>query len=405
MVDVEHDHLGRAPRLAARLDRARRRVGAAHEGHRPGGVAALRQLLLGGAQPREVDARARPAAEDDALAPDPVEDRVHRVLDREDEARGALRLLLEPDVEPDRRVERRELVDEDRLQLVLEGLSLVLGGEVAAVTTPGADRADDAADHLLDRALALGARHAAAEILLRHDVGRGLRPELRKFDVLLLERGAVLAGDVRVAHLPLDLGERIAAGDREQPPDGEGGVLVDGMVDELVGVDLDGRFVLYGRHVLLFSPTNSSFWGVPAGVGEGPRRASLGTLWRGPDGAPRRPCDRVLDVPAARLHALRDQARSACCDQQQREPAEDQQWRRDRGRVVRADRAGEAAVVVSARLARRRRGRRRGGRRGAAAARAAPTGSTRARARRTAALLRRHERVVARRSCARSSAS
>jgi len=33
------------------------------------------------------------------------------VLDREDEARTTLRALLEADVEPDRRVERRELVD------------------------------------------------------------------------------------------------------------------------------------------------------------------------------------------------------------------------------------------------------------------------------------------------------
>ena len=152
MVDVEHDHLRRAARLAAGLDRAGRRVGAAHERDRAGGVAALRELLLRGAQAREVDAGAGAAAEDDALAPDPVEDRVHRVLDREDEAGRALRLLLEADVEPHRRVERGELVDEDRLQLVLERLRLVLGREVAAVASPGADRADDAADHLLDGA-------------------------------------------------------------------------------------------------------------------------------------------------------------------------------------------------------------------------------------------------------------
>src|SRR3982751_4891046 len=83
------------------------RVGAAQERDRAGRIAALRELLLRRAQLREVDAGARAAAEDDALAADPVEDRVHRVVDREDEARGALRLLLEADVEPDRAVERR----------------------------------------------------------------------------------------------------------------------------------------------------------------------------------------------------------------------------------------------------------------------------------------------------------
>ncbi len=57
VVDVEHDHLRRAPRLAARLDRSGGRVGAAHEAHRPGRVAALRELLLRGAEPGEVQRR------------------------------------------------------------------------------------------------------------------------------------------------------------------------------------------------------------------------------------------------------------------------------------------------------------------------------------------------------------
>src|SRR5204863_8598087 len=91
VVDVEDDHLRRAAGLAARLDRAGRGVGAAHERDRTGGVAALRELLLRRAQAGEVDARAGAAAEDDALAADPVEDRFHRVVDREDEAAGALR--------------------------------------------------------------------------------------------------------------------------------------------------------------------------------------------------------------------------------------------------------------------------------------------------------------------------
>ena len=114
------------------------------------------------------------------------------------------------------RVEGGVLVDEDRLQLGLEGLGLLVVGEVAALAAPRADRVDDAADHLLHARLALGRGQAAAEVLLRDDVRRRLRPELRELDALLLEGGAVLAGDERVAGLPLDLVERVAAGDREE---------------------------------------------------------------------------------------------------------------------------------------------------------------------------------------------
>ncbi len=190
------------------------------------------------------------AAEDDALAADPVEDRIHRVVDREDEARAALRLLLEADVEPDRRVEGGELVDEDRLQLGLERLGLLLGGEVAALAAPAADRVDDAADHLLHARLALGRAHAAAEVLLRDDVRRRLAPELRELDVLLLEDGAVLAGDVGVADLPLDLVERVAAGDREVAAQADRGLLLDHDVGQLLGGWFRCLDFLRGRHVL-----------------------------------------------------------------------------------------------------------------------------------------------------------
>ena len=170
-----------------------------------------------------------------ALAADPVEDRLHRVVDREDEAGAALRLRLEADVEPDRGVERRVLVDEDRLELGLEGVRLLVGREVAALAPPAADRVDDAADHLLDGALALGRGHAAAEVLLRDDVRCGLRPELRELDVLLLEGRSVLAGDVRVAKLPLDRVERVDAGNREVPLRSDARLGVDDRVHDLVG--------------------------------------------------------------------------------------------------------------------------------------------------------------------------
>ena len=91
----------------------------------PRGGAALRQLLLRAADVRQVDARAGAAAEDHALLGVPGEDRLHRVLDREDEAGRALRVLLEADVEPDRRVEGRHLVEQDVGELGLEGVGVL----------------------------------------------------------------------------------------------------------------------------------------------------------------------------------------------------------------------------------------------------------------------------------------
>jgi hypothetical protein len=71
-------------------------------------------------------------------------------------ARAALWALLEADVKPNGRVERRHLVKEDVGQLVLEGLGVLVAGEVASLAPPGGDRSGDAADHLLDRLLARG---------------------------------------------------------------------------------------------------------------------------------------------------------------------------------------------------------------------------------------------------------
>ena len=78
---------------------------------------------------------------------------------------------------------------------------------------PRRDRVDDAADQLLDAALALGRADLAAEILRDDDVGRLLRPGLRDLDVALLEHHlAALVADHRRAQLPFDLVERIDAG-------------------------------------------------------------------------------------------------------------------------------------------------------------------------------------------------
>ena len=99
----------------------------------------------------------------------------------------ALRLRLDPDVEPDRRVEAHLLVDEQVGQLGLEGREVLVGREVALRLGPGGDRVDDAVDELLDAVLALRRADVAAEVLADDDVGGELAPERGDLDVLLLE--------------------------------------------------------------------------------------------------------------------------------------------------------------------------------------------------------------------------
>src|SRR5581483_10162278 len=177
----------------------------------------------GAADPGEVDPRARTALEDEPLLGVPLEDRLHRVLDAQDEAGRALLLaLLAPaHVEPDRAVEGAHLVEQDVGQLGLERLRVLLGGEVAAGAPPLRDPPGDAGDHLLDRALALGRAERAAEVLLGHDVGRVLRPALRELDAALLEGRVGRIADDGVADLPLDLVEGVDARGREATLDGQ----------------------------------------------------------------------------------------------------------------------------------------------------------------------------------------
>ena len=135
VVDVEDDHLGRAAGGATGLDGAGGGVGAAHEGDGTGGVAAGGEQLLGGADAGEVQAGAGAALEDHPLFLVPVEDRLHGVVDGEDEAGGDLLRLRGADVEPDRGVEAEDLVQQGVRQLVLEDLGVLGRGEVAVVLT------------------------------------------------------------------------------------------------------------------------------------------------------------------------------------------------------------------------------------------------------------------------------
>ncbi len=213
VVDVEHDHLGRAAGGATGLDGAGGGVGAAHEGDRAGGVAAGGQQFLGGADPGEVEAGAGAALEDHALFLVPVEDRLHGVVDGQDEAGADLLGLLGADVEPDRRVEAEHLVEESVRQLVLEDVGVVLGGEVAVLLAGGAVGEHHAVDDLLEAPLALRGADGAAEVLGRDDVDGVDRPEVGELDAALLEvdRPVTPVGHDDVTPLPADRVVRVHA--------------------------------------------------------------------------------------------------------------------------------------------------------------------------------------------------
>jgi hypothetical protein len=131
----------------------------------------------------------------------------------------------ESGVEPLRGVRRRHLRQNHVHELVVEGLGVLGGIEVAMRFSPVAPTADQAVYDLFDRAfrtqhgLALGIQHGIAllivlwhpgfaEVLLRQDVGGDLRPMGRHLDVVHLEddgaigvaqhRGAPLVGEVVV---------------------------------------------------------------------------------------------------------------------------------------------------------------------------------------------------------------
>ena len=109
----------------------------------------------------------RAALEDDALLGVPVEDGVHRVVDRQDEAgRGLLGDALHADVEPHRAVERGPLGHDEVLELGPERLGLVVVDEVAAVDPPPGDRVDNPVGDLAHGPLALGGAQRAPEVLL-----------------------------------------------------------------------------------------------------------------------------------------------------------------------------------------------------------------------------------------------
>ena len=217
MLGIENHHLRRAARLAARLDHAGKCVEALHERDRARCGAAAGEKLLRRSDRRQIAAGTRTEFEQHALGLGERQDRFHRVVDGIDEARRALRRLLETAVEPHRTVERRLLVDEQIFEIVAERLQRCIRGEILLLARPVGNRADDAADQLFDRVLAVRRADMAPEIFRDNNVRRLLRPGLGHLDAALLEDdGALFAADDRIAEFPFDLIERVNACGREK---------------------------------------------------------------------------------------------------------------------------------------------------------------------------------------------
>ena len=192
VIDIDDDHLGRAPGGAAGLDGAGGAVADLEEAHQAGRLAAAGERLALAAQVGEVGARARAVLEEPRLAHPEVHDPAlvdEVVVDALDEAGVRLGVLVgrggllqrpalvvdevvplgravdavgpvEARVEPLRRVGRRDLERQHGDQLVVEGAGVGLGVEVAGLPAPVGPGAGEAVKHLPGRMLA--ARGCAA---------------------------------------------------------------------------------------------------------------------------------------------------------------------------------------------------------------------------------------------------
>src|ERR1700734_3307892 len=158
----------------------------------------------------------------------------HQFADGNEPSRGghqgvvglARRYLLRragPDVEPDRRVEGEDLVDERVGELVLEDLGVLGAGEVPVLPAGRDVLSDHAVDQLLEAPLPLRGADRAAEVLGGGAVGGVDGPEVGELDPTLLEvdRAVPPVGHDDIAALPSDLVVRVHALPGVNAPDRE----------------------------------------------------------------------------------------------------------------------------------------------------------------------------------------
>jgi len=130
-------------------------------------------------------------------------------------------LVVEPDIEPDRRVEGPILVQAQPRHLIIKNLALG-PGKITVLDPPIRDSAADAVDELAHRSFPFRGALFAIEILRDDHRGRQQGPRLGHLDILLPENHlAAVVGDFRRPPLPLNLVERADLGIAEPPLDFE----------------------------------------------------------------------------------------------------------------------------------------------------------------------------------------
>ena len=180
VIDVEDLHLRRAPRAPARLHGTGERVVPAHEADRTRRTPAPRNRLAARTQRAEVGPAPRPALKDQPFDANEIEDRAHVVAHGKDETCRALRLRIDPDVEPHRRVEGRALAHEDLEQPRLVAVATEHAGDEPLAGDPVGQRPADPRDHGAHRSLA----RLPAEVAARDDLQRRVAPVRGRLDVV-----------------------------------------------------------------------------------------------------------------------------------------------------------------------------------------------------------------------------
>jgi hypothetical protein len=124
-------------------------------------------------------------------------------------------LMIQPNVEPDRRIERAMLIEAKPGQLVIKNRRRIRIREITVGHPPIRDRSRDAVNELAHRSFATAlvrigtVPDVAIKIFRDRDLRRQRAPAFRHFDVLLLENHfAAVIGDFRSASFPFDLIKR-----------------------------------------------------------------------------------------------------------------------------------------------------------------------------------------------------